>query len=120
MVEAFHADQLGQHQGRAGIRDANLLESAIGRPLNKWHYGERDWAVLTAAYGYGIASNHPFFDGNKRVAFTAMGVFLGLNGFRLAASQEEVVTEILALADGMRSEEELAAWVRSRTVSRAG
>ena len=116
MIEAFHADQLQQHQGRAGIRDENLLESALARPINKWHYGETDLLVLAAAYGYGLASNHPFFDGNKRVAFVAMAVFLRLNGYRLTASQVEVVEEIIALADHRRTEAELVGWVRKHAV----
>lgn len=114
MAEAFHTDQLQQHQGKAGIRDENALESALARPIHKWHYGERDRAVLAAAYGYGLSRNHPFFDGNKRLAFVAVAVFLGLNGLRLRASQEEVVSEILALAAGERTEEAFAEWVRAR------
>jgi death-on-curing protein len=120
MVEAFHSDQLQQHQGRAGIRDENLLESALARPVNKWHYEQPDAVVLAAAYGYGLASNHPFFDGNKRVAFVAMAVFLRLNGYRLTASQVEVVEEIQALAAHQRTEEELAGWIRARCERRIG
>lgn len=111
MIEAFHTDQLQQHQGRAGIRDENLLESALARPVNRWHHGDPDLLVLAATYGYGLASNHPFFDGNKRVAFVAMAVFLRMNGDRLTASQVEVVEEILALAGHQRTEAELAEWV---------
>lgn len=118
MVEGFHTDQLQQHQGRAGIRDENLLESALARPQQKWHYGGGDLATLAAAYGFGIARNHPFYDGNKRVAFVSMAVFLGLNGFRLRASQEEVASEILALAAQERTEEQLAEWVRSHVEPR--
>jgi death on curing protein len=114
MVGAFHEDQLRTHLGRPGIRDENLLESALARPRQKWHYGERDLIVLAAAYGFGLASNHPFIDGNKRVAFVALATFLRLNGLRLQTPEEDVVKEILALAAGERSEEELAAWVRSR------
>ncbi len=118
MVEAFHTDQLQQHQGRAGIRDENVLESALARPRHKWHYGGRDLGALAAALGFGLARNHPFYDGNKRVAFVAMTVFLGLNGFRLRTSQEDVVAEVLALAAGERTEEPLAAWVRKRMEAR--
>jgi death-on-curing protein len=114
MVEAFHTDQLQQHQGRAGIRDENLLESALHRPVNKWHYGETDFATLAAAYGFGIASNHPFVDGNKRVAFVSMVVFLRLNGLRFSASQADVVEALRAVADRRLTEEQLADWVRSR------
>jgi death-on-curing protein len=114
MVEAFHTDQLQQHQGRAGIRDENLLESALHRPVNKWHYGETDFATLAAAYGFGIASNHPFVDGNKRVAFVSMVVFLRLNGLRFSASQADVVEALRAVADRRLTEEQLADWVRSK------
>ncbi len=114
MVEAFHTDQLQQHQGRAGIRDENLLESALHRPVNKWHYGETDFAPLAAAYGFGLASNHPFVDGNKRVAFVSMVVFLRLNGLRFSASQADVVEALRAVADRRLTEEQLADWVRSK------
>jgi death on curing protein len=114
MVEAFHTEQLQQHQGRAGIRDENLLESALARPRQRWHYGDADLAALAAGYAFGLSRNHPFLDGNKRVAFVALSVFLGLNGHRLRAGQEEVVSEMLALAAGERTEDELAEWVRRR------
>jgi death on curing protein len=119
MVEAFHEDQLRTHLGRPGIRDENLLESALARPQQKWHYGERDLIVLAAAYGFGLASNHPFIDGNKRVAFVALATFLRLNGLRLQTSEGEVVKEILALAAGERSEEELASWIAARVAPHA-
>ena len=114
MVEAFHRGQLQQHQGRAGIRDENLMESALARPQHKWHYGVQDLDALAAAHGFGLARKHPFVDGNERAAFVAMAVFPGMNGYRLKAPQEEVVAEILALAAHQRTEEQLAAWVRSR------
>jgi death on curing protein len=114
MIEAFHEDQLRTHLGRPGIRDENLLESALARPQQKWHYGERDLVVLAAGYGFGLASNHPFLDGNKRVAFVALATFLRINGLQLQTSEEDVVKEILALAAGQRSEDELARWIRER------
>jgi death-on-curing protein len=89
------------------------LESALARPLNKLAYEpESDLASLAAAYGYGLATNHAYVDGNKRVAFMAMYVFLGLNGQELEATQAEVVDIMLAVADGRLGETELAAWVR--------
>ena len=98
MIEAFHQDQLRQHLGRPGLRDENLLESALARPRQKWHYGEHDLVALAAAYGYGLASNHAFIDGNKRIAFVALATFLRVNGLVLTAAEEDVVKEILALA----------------------
>jgi death on curing protein len=118
MIEAFHEDQLRTHRGRSGIRDENLLESALARPQQKWNYGERDLVVLAAAYGFALASNHPFIDGNKRVAFVALATFLRLNGLQLQTSEEDVVKEILALAAGERSEEELAGWMAERLATR--
>jgi death-on-curing protein len=112
MVGAFHADQLGQHLGRAGIRGENLLESALARTRQKWSYGERDPSLLAAAYAFGIARNHPVVDGNERVAFVALATFLRLNGSVLRTSPEDVVTQMIALAAGQRDEEELAAWIR--------
>lgn len=113
VVDAVHFDQLREHGGLQGIRDENALESALARARNKWAYeAERDPAVLAAAYGYGIATNHPYQDGNKRIAFLTMVIFLGLNGWDLDVPEPEVVATILALADGRCSEEELAEWLR--------
>ena len=96
-----------------GIRDENILESALARPKNKWSYGrERDPAALAAAYGFGFLRNHPYNDGNKRVAFLLIVTFLGINGYDFNATDSEVLTEILALADGRTSEEALTEWIR--------
>jgi death on curing protein len=114
MIEAFHEDQLRQHFGRPGLRDENLLESALARPQQKWHYGERDLVVLAAAYGFGLALNHPFIDGNKRISFVALVTFLRINGFALRTPEEDVVREILALAAHERTEDDLAGWIRAR------
>ncbi len=120
-MDVIHYDQLQKHGGSWGIRDENLLESAIARPLHKWHYGASvDLATLAAAYGFGLATNHAFVDGNKRAAFMAMYAFLGLNGSQLVAPEPEVVITMLAVAAGDMSEERLAAWVRAHLVPRAG
>jgi death-on-curing protein len=114
-VLSIHADQIQAHGGSLGIRDRGLLESALERPRNRIHYDpEADLPALAAAYGFGISSNHPFVDGNKRVAFQAMYLFLGLNGFRIEAPEEEVVALILSLASGDLDEPALANWLRSR------
>jgi len=113
VIDAVHSDQIREHGGLAGIRDENVLESALARARNKWGYeNESDLAVLAAAYGYGIASSHPFRDGNKRIAFLAMVIFLGVNRKALEAPEAEVVSTMLAVADGRWSENDLAAWVR--------
>jgi death on curing protein len=111
LVLDFHAEQLALFGGADGIRDRGLLESALARPINKFAYGETELAVLAAAYGFGIARNHPFVDGNKRTALASMIVFLGLNSIDLDASQEEATAIVLALAAGEISEEVLANWV---------
>jgi death on curing protein len=112
VAEAAHAEQLAEHGGGAGVRDAGLLESAMARPLNLAVYGDPDAAALAAAYGFGIARNHPFADGNKRTAAVVAETFLVLNGYMLTASDAELVVAMLALAAGELSEDELADWFR--------
>ena len=112
-VLAIHSDQIQAHGGSLGLRDRGLLESALERPRNRFHYeAEADLASLAAAYGFGIAKNHPFVDGNKRVAFQAMYLFLGLNGLQIDASEELVVGTIISLASGDLDELGLTAWLR--------
>jgi death-on-curing protein len=111
LVLDFHAEQLALFGGPDGVRDRGLLESALARPLNKFAYGERDVAVLAAAYGFGIARNHPFIDGNKRTALASIIVFLGLNKLDLDAPQPEATAIILAMAAGEITEEILARWI---------
>jgi death on curing protein len=119
VVRAIHADQISKHGGSPGLRDRGLLESALERPRNRSNYqAGSDLAELAAAYGFGIARNHPFIDGNKRVAFQAMFVFLGLNGLRIESPEEEVVALVLSLASGETDELRLAAWLREKTVAR--
>ncbi len=111
--DAIHFDQLRQHGGIPGVRDENALESALVRPRNRLAYEpDSDLAVLAAAYGYGLATNHGYSDGNKRVAFMAMYVFLGLNGWEIEAPEPEIVRLMLALADGRLDEKQLAVWLR--------
>jgi len=118
-VLAIHSDQIKDHGGSLGLRDRGLLDSALDRPRNRFlHEPESDLYALAASYGFGIARSHPFMDGNKRVAFQAMYLFLGLNGLRIEASEEEVVTLILALASGDLDESELASWLRGQSVPR--
>lgn len=115
VVDAVHLDQLREHGGLAGLRDEHALESALARPRQKWQYDdEADLATLAAAYGFGLCRNHPFRDGNKRVAFVVMVVFLELNGFRFDATEADVVTTMLAVASGQLSETDLAEWLRAR------
>jgi death on curing protein len=117
VILAVHEEQLAEHGGLAGIRDAGMLESALSRPEQLFAYGdEPDIAQLAAAYGFGIARNHPFADGNKRTAFVAIELFLGLNSYDFNASDEDCILTILALAAGEMDEAQLVAWVRAHVV----
>jgi death-on-curing protein len=116
IVIDFHAEQLALFGGPDGIRDVGLLESALGRPQNKFAYGEVSLAVLAAANGFGIARNHPFVDGNKRTALASMIVFLNLNKLDLDASQEAATAIILALAAGEIGEDLLARWIDDNNI----
>jgi death on curing protein len=119
VIHAIHADQLREHGGSLGLRDTGLLESALDRPRNRFLYeGDTDLAALAASYGFGIAMNHPFLDGNKRIAFQAMYVFLGINKRRINASEDEVVRLMLSLAAGGVTEPQLAAWLRENLSGR--
>ena len=112
LVIAFHDEQLREFGGPVGLRDQTMLGSALGRPQNKWSYGETDLAALAAAYAYGLARNHPFVDGNKRAALLSIIVFLGLNDVEFGASNAEAVVIIQGLAAGEIEEEGLARWIR--------
>ena len=112
VAEAAHAEQLAEHGGPAGVHDAGALDSAMTRARNLSLYGEPDWAALAAAYGFGIARNHPFADGKKRTAAVVMETFMMLNGCTLTASDAELVVAVQALAAGELGEEQLADWLR--------
>lgn len=115
----LHAESLAEHGGAEGVRDEGALESALARPLNRESYGDAsDLCGLAAAYAFGISRNHPFVDGNKRVAFIAMGLFLALNGVRLTATQVDATQVMRALAAGQLSEAELAEWVSAHVQPR--
>ena len=113
VVDAVHLDQIRVHGGLPGVRDENALEAALARARNKWGYERTtDMAVLGAAYAFGLVTSHPFRDGNKRIAFLTMVVFLGLNGFDFDAPEADVVTMMVAAADHRASEADLTAWIR--------
>lgn len=112
MIVAIHDEQLSIHGGLAGMRDAALLESALDRPRNKWAYEQAELPALAAAYGYGIAKNHPFVDGNKRTSLLAIYTFLGINGVDFIVPEADAAAMIFALAAGEVSEESLARWIR--------
>ena len=113
LIHAVHEEQLVEHGGGAGLRDANMLESALALPQQRAHYGDPDVADLAASYGYGLERNHPFVDGNKRTAFVAVELFLALNGYDLHAADLDCVLNMPELAAGNLPEAEFAAWIRS-------
>jgi death on curing protein len=123
VAEAVHLEQIAEHGGGEGVRDRGLLDSAMARPRNLADYGageggDPDAAALAAAYAWGIARNHPFTDGNKRTAAVVSETFLALNGYRLTASDAEVVVAFVALAAGELTETELADWFREHLSER--
>jgi death-on-curing protein len=109
----LHEESLAMFGGARGLRDEGLLDSALSRPVNQYLYDKAsDVAALAAAYGFGIARNHAFVDGNKRAAFLSIGLFLDLNGRRLRADQVDAIQTMLALAEGRLDELGLAEWIR--------
>ncbi len=113
---AVHERQLAEHGGLSGTKDFGLLESAMGRPLNKHSYGETDLCTLAAAYAFWIARNHPFNDGNKRTAWVIARLFLRLNDVSIMFDKTEAIETVLALAAGDLPEYGLADWFRARIV----
>jgi death-on-curing protein len=116
-IENIHAEQLALFGGPAGIRDRGALESALGRPINRWNYENADMAQLAAAYAFGIARNHPFVDGNKRTAFAALMVFLRLNGIPFAPPPPDATAAMMALAAGEIDEAGFARWIAANMPS---
>lgn len=116
-VEAANADQIREHGGLPGIRDEALLESALARPRHLSSLQpQASLAALAASYGFALARNHPFFDGNKRIAFVAMNVFLILNGWEIDVPEPEVVDTMVRVADGGIDETGLGEWLRASIV----
>ncbi|MEA2757813.1 MAG: death on curing protein [Methylobacteriaceae bacterium] len=114
VVLALQEEQLAEHGGRGGLRDEGLLDSALARPRNAFAFGGgTDLASFAASYAVGIAKNHPFIDGNKRVSNVVTFMFLALNGHNLQADAAEQVRVWLAIADGTMSEEQVADWIRN-------
>ena len=110
-VMAIHEDLIAEYGGLDGIRDAGLLDSGLARPQNGLAYGEPTLFDLAAAYCAGIVRNHPFIDGNKRIAFAAMAMFLSENGYEFVPDKMDSLETIMRLAAGDIKEDELARWV---------
>jgi death on curing protein len=114
MLDAIHQAQVREHGGSLGVRDEGLLESALARPQHKFAYARKpEWGTFAAAYAFGLAKNHGFVDGNKRVAFMAAYVFLGLNGYDLEAGEPEIVATMEGVAASHVTEAALAKWFRA-------
>jgi death-on-curing protein len=112
-LELLHTASIAEHGGTDGLRNEDLLESALARPRNQLAYeGVTDLARLAASYGFGLARNRPFVDGNRRTAFISIGLFLALNGKRLVAEKAEAFVVALSVASGEFSEDELVSWIR--------
>jgi death-on-curing protein len=108
----LHEESAAEFGGPTGVRDEGMLDSALARPVNRFLYDKvHDLASLAAAYGYRLAKNHPFLDGNKRAGFLSVGLFLAMNGKRLNADPVDAVRRIVALAAGELTEPDLAAWI---------
>lgn len=119
VVDALHLDQIREHGGLAGVRDDGALKAALARPRQQWHYEPTsDVPKLAAAYGFALSRSHPYRDGNKRVAFLVMVVFLELNGWSFQAEETDVVTAMVALAAGSLPEDALASWLREHSRKR--
>jgi len=113
----LHGRDLKLHGGLSGIRDGGLLDSALDRPLNRLAYEPHSTlAQLAASYGFGIARNHPFVDGNKGAAFLAIGVFLAINAMNFRPTQDDATKTILSLAAGDLSEADLAEWIEANLI----
>jgi death-on-curing protein len=109
---AIHSRQLRRFGGAPGLRDEGMLRSALERPINKWRYEQSDMAELAAAHAFGLAKNHAFVDGNKRIAFMSMMGFLLKNGIAFSPEPAHATAIILSLAAGEVSEESLTRWIR--------
>ena len=115
----LHEESLAMFGGASGLRDEGLLDSALARPLNTHAYNaDSTLADLAASYGFGLAKNHAFLDGNKRAAFLSIGMFLSINGHKLVADQVDAIQTILAVAAGELDERGFAAWIQKNTVAK--
>lgn len=118
LLVILHDESLVLYGGASGIHDDGLLDSVLNRDVNLAMHANPDFAELAAAYGVGLAKNHAFVDGNKRAAFLSLGLFLGLNGYKLKATQVDATLTMLAVAAGEMDEQNFAGWIRKNTVQR--
>jgi death-on-curing protein len=115
---ALHEIMLSQYGGSEGLRDDNMLESALAKPRHLFNYGKPTMADLAASYVFGVVKNHPFIDGNKRTGFMLGAGFLERNGFHFQAGEADAAVKTLALAAGEMSEKEYADWLQANSTRR--
>jgi death on curing protein len=115
VILAYHDMLLARHDGASGIRDEGLLDSALGRPRNLYHYEKPTHFELAASYAFGLIKNHPFVDGNKRIGFATAVLFLEINGLRFMADEVDAVLNTLGLAAGEMKEAAFATWLKSNS-----
>jgi len=116
VVLAVHEQQIAEHGGLAGIRDLGLIESALARPQNLQLHNDPDLFDLAAAYGFGLARNHGFVDGNKRTAYVVTRLFLVLNGQDVEASAVEKVLTFEKVGNGEIDQAGLSSWLRIHSI----
>ncbi|NEO15180.1 MAG: type II toxin-antitoxin system death-on-curing family toxin [Moorea sp. SIO1F2] len=115
-VIAIHDELIVEHGGCFGLRDPNLLSSSLARPQHLFAYSDSASLFdIAAAYAFGLAKNHPFVDGNKRIALAVIDVFLRLNGYELVAAEEEAVIKINNLVEGIENQESIATWIAANS-----
>jgi death on curing protein len=112
---ALHEMMLSRYGGSEGLRDDNMLESALAKPRQLFAYGKPAMSDLAASYAFGVVKNHPFIDGNKRTGFMLGAGFLERNGYEFHASEAEAAVRTLTLAAGEMSEKEYAAWLKENS-----
>jgi death-on-curing protein len=117
LILVIHADLLQRYGGRAGLRDRGLLESALAQPRITvgGKFAHKTLFEKAAAYGFHLCRNHPFVDGNKRVAFVLMDLFLQKNGWEIVTDEEEAYSMMIALASGRLTKAELTSWVKEHS-----
>ena len=115
----LHEESLALFGGASGLRDEGLLDSALARPRNTHAYNpDSTLADLAASYGFGLAKNHAFLDGNKRAAFLSIGMFLSINGHKLVADQVDAIQTMLAVAAGELDQRGLSVWIQKNSVAK--
>jgi death on curing protein len=118
----FHQDQLERYGGKSGVRDEELLESALAQPQASFggEYVHKNIFLMAATYGFHLCQNHPFYDGNKRTALIAMYTFLYVNGYQIKADKKSLFAIMMDLASGKVKKEELAEYLKKHSKKRAG